>query len=60
MYHKDTSFSLSHESHLRLPATIADVVVGVEAAADLLALVPLPPVLWHRICKEGGKERCLG
>ena len=49
-------FSFSHERRLRLPATNMDGV-GINAAADSLALVPLPPALWRRITKEGGMDK---
>ena len=55
VYRNDISFSISHEGCLRLRATNTDVAVGAKAAADSLALVPLPQVLWERIlykCRE--------
>jgi hypothetical protein len=57
VYHNDISFSISHESYLRLQATKTNVVVSAKAAADLLALVPLPQDLWECIFTKGPKEK---
>ena len=53
VYH---SFSISREGRLRLKATKSDLGVGVEAAADSLALVPFPEDLWQSIVAEGVNE----
>ena len=56
MYHNAISFSISHEGRLRLQDAKTDLEVGVNAAADSLALVEFPPALWLSICQEGGDE----